>query len=866
MEWWDGDGRSSPWLDLQETKEDSSATPNHNSNKAETEAAAGLHDLAYLAALAPEDPSTGPTLPPRKRKLFSEFVHLPDGGFDRKLSPTSHKESTRASHSEQKKKQASSYQPNAISFAHLAPMTESVARKQWHDVMEQQRKAQKDLLDAHTEHQKSQLALDSAKLRSEQAQENVQKTCEAFYLTLIQEDLSWYEAYQLLQIYKQKHGTTAVPRAPKKELTQRDPTLSKLSKWVGINRRDYRKGILADYKIHALNAIGFDWDPCRTNWNAKYQLLVKFRQQNGHARVKYTSSKEEDGGLGMWVKRQQYQYKLFQEGKTSELTQERIQLLNDVGMVWKRRTESWMNRYRELQKFKSRYGHLEVTLSTDTSLVEWVRDQRTQWKKYQLDPSQSSLTAKQVTLLEQIGFEVDVRGSKWLTKFQELVEFRKSHGHTRIPTKYPFNQPLSNWWGTQRRQYALYRKGQKSQLTKDRVQLFLDSGFDMEQVGAAETRKTKPKLQKTWDEVYAELVHYQKDENIDPPPAGSTLGKWCQEQRDSLEATPCRLTREQVEKLNQIDFDWGDTVASILLPPKSEPKVKSWEERLGEVLAFRLQFKSYKVPPDRVDLKLWIEQQQAEYQKFQEGKPCHLTKARIQQLEAVDFPFQSSCEEKVPRSMKKKSWEEWYLELLQYRLRHGNFAVSQNMEEYKELYEWCREQRSIYHEQEGKGNDSSASLSLVEQRLDKLRAIQFPWQEEPQPRPQDENTIMEKHTASNGTTSDNENEEEEAVSVGEPTPLHDSADAPPPTSDANKPFGAAAAAAALMGTGTLEESTATMEESNLRYGPFFPLDLNITAPTDLWPPSQGSPLPTPREAMLRLEDNASPLRVDKSLE
>jgi hypothetical protein len=826
MEWWDGDGRSSPWLDLHETKEDSSSTPNHNhhhhhhhNNKAENEAAAGLHDLAYLAALPSED--TGPALPPRKRKPFVEYL---SDSSDRKLAAKSSKQ-----RSPQKKKQRG-LNHNA-GFSH--PPIESVARKQWNYVIVEQSKAQKELLDAHTEHEKSQLSLDSAKMRSEQAQQTVQKTCKDLYLTLIQEDASWCESYQLLKVYKKGYGTTAVPRAPKKELTDRDPTLSKLSKWVGMNRRDYRKGILEDYKIYALNEIEFDWNPCQTNWSTKYQLLAKFQQQHGHARVKYSSTKEEDGGLGMWVKRQQYQYKLFQEGNPSELTHERIQLLNDIGMVWKRRSESWMNRFRELQKFKMTYGHIQVTATVDASLLEWVRDQRTQWKKYQMDPAQSSLTDKQVALLEMIGFEVDVRDSKWQTKFQELLNFHKTHGHTCIPTKYPFNQSLSNWWGTQRRQYALYVQGQKSQLTKERVQQLLDAGLD---VDGSDAKKTKPKMQKTWDEVYAELRHYQNREQSLIPPANSAVGKWCEQQRDALKAIPCGLTGEQVEKLNRLDFDWGSTMASILLP-KAVSTSRSWEERLGELLAYRLQSKSYQLPPDRQDLRDWVEQQRADFQNYQDDKPCNLTRARIEQLQAVDFPFQSSHQ--ATSISLKKSWAELYLELLQYRLRNGNFAISRNnIDDSKELYEWCQDQRAAYQELQNEEGGTSSVPTLTEQRLNKLKGIHFPWEEE-----QEEDD------------SDNTEEDEDDVSaVVEPSPLHGSA---VPASE--KPY--------PLLTATLEESTSPMEDSNLplpyygpnllQYGPFFPLDLSqITAPTDIaWSSSQPSPrllLRAAQDAILRL--------------
>ena len=35
-------------------------------------------------------------------------------------------------------------------------------------------------------------------------------------------------------------------------------------------------------------------------------------------------------------------------------------------------------------------------------------------------------------------------------RFQQLMEFKAQHGHTVLPSKYPFNQKLVNWVATQR--------------------------------------------------------------------------------------------------------------------------------------------------------------------------------------------------------------------------------------------------------------------------------------------------------------------------------------------------------------------------------------------------------------------------------
>lgn len=59
-------------------------------------------------------------------------------------------------------------------------------------------------------------------------------------------------------------------------------------------------------------------------------------------------------GLGAWAKRQQVQYTLYckGDGTKSDLTEERVRLLNDLGFVWSRRTNTWNENFQRLVKWK----------------------------------------------------------------------------------------------------------------------------------------------------------------------------------------------------------------------------------------------------------------------------------------------------------------------------------------------------------------------------------------------------------------------------------------------------------------------------------------------------------------------------------
>ena len=69
--------------------------------------------------------------------------------------------------------------------------------------------------------------------------------------------------------------------------------------------------------------------------------------------------------------------KLLKEGKSTQLTADRIEKLTEVGFVWKPRV-SWEERFDELVEFKDEFGHCNVSqnYAANPALAKWVRTQR----------------------------------------------------------------------------------------------------------------------------------------------------------------------------------------------------------------------------------------------------------------------------------------------------------------------------------------------------------------------------------------------------------------------------------------------------------------------------------------------------------
>ena len=76
-----------------------------------------------------------------------------------------------------------------------------------------------------------------------------------FQWDLLEEE--WMKMYRRLQEYKNKYGSSHVPKGWKED--------QKLAGWVHWQRVNYSKSKLSDERIKLLKDIGFQWD-ARSRW------------------------------------------------------------------------------------------------------------------------------------------------------------------------------------------------------------------------------------------------------------------------------------------------------------------------------------------------------------------------------------------------------------------------------------------------------------------------------------------------------------------------------------------------------------------------------------------------------------------------
>jgi len=157
----------------------------------------------------------------------------------------------------------------------------------------------------------------------------------------------WKLRYKELLEFGMKNGHVNVPHT--------FPENKQLARWVKRQRIQYKRFkegklpliylSLNQERIDKLELVGFVWDSHELTWRENLDALKDFHAEFGHCNVSmgYKANKQ----LGIWVKTQRRQYKLFQEGKRSSIDSNRVKVLNEMGFEWKlreRRSKACFNK------------------------------------------------------------------------------------------------------------------------------------------------------------------------------------------------------------------------------------------------------------------------------------------------------------------------------------------------------------------------------------------------------------------------------------------------------------------------------------------------------------------------------------------
>jgi superfamily II DNA or RNA helicase len=183
---------------------------------------------------------------------------------------------------------------------------------------------------------------------------------------------SWDRMYDLLEIFCESKGHCNVPASHIEDGAN-------LGNWLGMQRRQKKKGGLPADRQQRLEEIGVVWDPLEAQWEHMSGLIEHFKKQKGHCNV--PDSHIEDGAnLGNWLGMQRRQK------KKGGLPADRQQRLEEIGVVlWDPLEAQWEHRFGLfLEQFKKREGHCNVPrlhIEDGANLGNWLGTQRKAKKK-----------------------------------------------------------------------------------------------------------------------------------------------------------------------------------------------------------------------------------------------------------------------------------------------------------------------------------------------------------------------------------------------------------------------------------------------------------------------------------------------------
>ncbi|WP_089380430.1 DEAD/DEAH box helicase [Lutibacter agarilyticus] len=519
----------------------------------------------------------------------------------------------------------------------------------------------------------------------------------------------------------------------------------KLHNWMSELRRYNRGNKLDSKKKERLNEIGFDWKSESFKeitdvdeiWLSTFDRLLDYHTEFGNCDVPAKYSKDKQ--LGTWVVSQRRNKKL------NRISQERIDLLNELNFKWEGRGGVFEKFIKRLEEFKLKYGHTMVQAGSDDfpKFAKWTNRYRTilnngvTQEDGSVKHSAGTLTKEQINKLIGLGFKKSAGRLNWEGHYDELKTYFEQHGHSS--PKQSDNLDLYHW---------CYRMREKQDgLTKVRRELLEKIHFNFKRkksLGKSGskrkgTKKNKintivepsinsinKKIDETWMVNLRKLEDYYKSNNTFHIPNSKKdlmpLRSWLQYQKNIYKKK--KLDKSKIKLLKSIGFSFELNYRGN----KFEDPIKSendWNEKFEEFKDFHLKFKTFLIPNKQEQykpLRSWL-QEQKRFNKL--GRITSERKSRLLEIGYsfdLDFrgkKFEHETNPKVKKTHVRGNSETWknkYLKLIDYKLKNGNCNVPRSYED-RSLANFVNSQRNLYRNNE-LDNDKIEKLKLIEFEFD----------------------------------------------------------------------------------------------------------------------------------------------------
>ena len=157
------------------------------------------------------------------------------------------------------------------------------------------------------------------------------------------------------------------------------------------------------------------------------------------------------------------------------------------------------------------------------------------------------LAPERVRRLDEVGFEWDPVGTRWEEMFQQLVEFKKEHGHTNVPQRSGKYGDLGTWVRNQRAAKRYNRP------------IIAGRGKRLDEIGFVWRLVERD----AWERLLERLIEFKKIHGHCNVPqkdgVNKRLGKWVNTQRTHFKRG--KLKPDRVQQLKEVGFVWNTKAA-----------------------------------------------------------------------------------------------------------------------------------------------------------------------------------------------------------------------------------------------------------------------------------------------------------------
>jgi len=450
-----------------------------------------------------------------------------------------------------------------------------------------------------------------------------------------------------------------------------------VGKWLELQRQvqaGQRPGRLTAEQAAKLEKLGIRWNHrLEAAWEKGFASAQKYRTEHGDLLVPVRYRDKNDFALGEWIVYNRQRY------LGGNLTQNRIERLEAIGMVWSTSNDLWEQNYAAATQYYLEHGDLEVPIKYETpsgfGLGVWLGAQRAAHKA-------GELPQEQVERLDALGMDWTNRNDrKWMSLYDVAAAYYHEHGSLNVPSEYvtPDGVLLGKWVARQR--YAYLNPDRSSaRVTPERKALLDKLGMVWE--------KYDP-----WQERYDLALAYKTEHgDLEIPSVYKTadgvwLGSWVSRQRQALNSGSSALSSER-RKLLRALFK-GERRPSDPAADHGTVREANWERNFRSAARYARKYKHLLVPASYVDsdgvrLGVWISNLRAARKNRPDS--YQVTSAHIKKLNSIGMVWDA----------RDAKWGTAYQQAKAYYKAHGNLHAAANYKSDETgfcLGDWLRRMR-----------------------------------------------------------------------------------------------------------------------------------------------------------------------------